>query len=74
LQYATPYDLSSNLHLVLFAMQINEEAGKLSYQTGVRVVAAYGGAPITQQVCLFTVHLHRGFDMVGCIDIAQLVL
>jgi superfamily II DNA/RNA helicase len=31
-------------------MQINEEAGKLSYQIGVRVVAAYGGAPITQQV------------------------
>ncbi|KAM3312777.1 hypothetical protein ACQJBY_032534 [Aegilops geniculata] len=31
------------------SMQIHEEARKFSYQTGVRVVVAYGGAPITQQ-------------------------
>jgi superfamily II DNA/RNA helicase len=31
-------------------LQIHEEAKKFSYQTGVRVVVAYGGAPITQQV------------------------
>lgn len=30
--------------------QIHEEARKFSYQTGVRVVVAYGGAPINQQV------------------------
>jgi hypothetical protein len=33
--------------------QIHEEARKFSYQTGVRVVVAYGGAPITQQVWFF---------------------
>lgn len=32
-------------------LQIHEEARKFAYQTGVRVVVAYGGAPITQQVC-----------------------
>lgn len=32
--------------------QIHEEARKFSYQTGVRVVVAYGGAPINQQVLL----------------------
>lgn len=31
-------------------LQIHEEAKKFSYQTGVRVVVAYGGAPIHQQV------------------------
>ena len=31
-------------------MQIHEEAKKFSYQTGVKVVVAYGGAPISQQV------------------------
>jgi superfamily II DNA/RNA helicase len=31
-------------------VQIHEEARKFSYQTGVRVVVAYGGAPIHQQV------------------------
>lgn len=30
--------------------QIHDEAKKFSYQTGVRVVVAYGGAPINQQV------------------------
>lgn len=34
--------------IILF--QIHEEARKFSYQTGVRVVVAYGGAPINQQV------------------------
>lgn len=31
-------------------LQIHEEAKKFSYQTGVRVVVTYGGAPIHQQV------------------------
>lgn len=31
-------------------LQIHEEARKFSYQTGVKVVVAYGGAPIVQQV------------------------
>ena len=30
--------------------QIHDEAKKFSYQTGVKVVVAYGGAPISQQV------------------------
>lgn len=34
----------------IFYLQIHEEARKFSYQTGVRVVVAYGGAPINQQV------------------------
>lgn len=40
-------------------MQIHEEARKFSYQTGVKVVVAYGGAPIHQQVIdlLATAHL-----------------
>ena len=36
-----------------FMPQIHEEAKKFSYQTGVRVVVAYGGAPIHQQVYAF---------------------
>lgn len=32
--------------------QIHEEARKFSYQTGVKVVVAYGGAPINQQVLI----------------------
>ncbi|KAK6126829.1 hypothetical protein DH2020_039422 [Rehmannia glutinosa] len=31
------------------SMQIHEEARKFAYQTGVKVVVAYGGAPINQQ-------------------------
>lgn len=31
-------------------MQIHEEAKKFSYLTGVKVVVAYGGAPISLQV------------------------
>lgn len=38
------------LCLCLFHVQIHEEAKKFSYQTGVRVAVAYGGAPIAQQV------------------------
>lgn len=36
--------------LYTFLFQIHEEARKFAYQTGVRVVVAYGGAPIHQQV------------------------
>ncbi|KAJ6808158.1 putative DEAD-box ATP-dependent RNA helicase 37 [Iris pallida] len=32
------------------SVQIHEEARKFAYQTGVRVVVAYGGAPINQQL------------------------
>ncbi|KAL5545596.1 hypothetical protein UlMin_005283 [Ulmus minor] len=39
--------------------QIHEEAKKFSYQTGVRVVVAYGGAPINQQLR----ELERGVDI-----------
>lgn len=34
----------------LVNLQIHEEAKKFSYQTGVRVVVAYGGAPMVHQV------------------------
>ncbi|KAK9273856.1 hypothetical protein L1049_018668 [Liquidambar formosana] len=39
--------------------QIHEEARKFSYQTGVKVVVAYGGAPIHQQLR----ELERGVDI-----------
>ncbi|KAL8122035.1 hypothetical protein AgCh_018681 [Apium graveolens] len=39
--------------------QIHEEARKFSYQTGVKVVVAYGGAPINQQLR----ELDRGVDI-----------
>uniref|UniRef100_A0A5B6Z6M6 RNA helicase n=1 Tax=Davidia involucrata TaxID=16924 RepID=A0A5B6Z6M6_DAVIN len=39
--------------------QIHEEAKKFSYQTGVKVVVAYGGAPINQQLR----ELERGVDI-----------
>ncbi|KAG9153966.1 hypothetical protein Leryth_000481 [Lithospermum erythrorhizon] len=39
--------------------QIHEEAKKFAYQTGVRVVVAYGGAPINQQLR----DLERGVDI-----------
>ncbi|MBA0784218.1 hypothetical protein Gotri_001810 [Gossypium trilobum] len=41
------------------SMQIHEEARKFSYQTGVKVVVAYGGAPINQQLR----DLERGVDI-----------
>lgn len=41
------------------SIQIYEEARKFSYQTGVRVVVAYGGAPINQQLR----ELERGVDI-----------
>ncbi|KAJ0982766.1 hypothetical protein J5N97_011021 [Dioscorea zingiberensis] len=41
------------------SVQIHEEARKFAFQTGVRVVVAYGGAPITQQLR----DLERGVDI-----------
>ncbi|XP_057781104.1 DEAD-box ATP-dependent RNA helicase 37-like [Salvia miltiorrhiza] len=41
------------------SIQIHEEARKFSYQTGVKVVVAYGGAPINQQLR----ELERGVDI-----------
>ena len=32
--------------------QIHEEAKKFGYRSGVKIVVAYGGAPISQQVCV----------------------
>ncbi|KAL5976728.1 DEAD-box ATP-dependent RNA helicase 37 [Asimina triloba] len=48
--------------------QIHEEARKFAYQTGVKVVVAYGGAPINQQACnlpsdLQLRELERGVDI-----------
>ncbi|KAD4384210.1 hypothetical protein E3N88_24378 [Mikania micrantha] len=42
-----------------FDMQIHEEARKFAYQTGVKVVVVYGGAPINQQLR----ELERGVDI-----------
>jgi hypothetical protein len=39
-----------NLVVSGFMFQINEEAKKFSSQTGVRVVVAYGGTPMYDQV------------------------
>lgn len=36
--------------MMLCHMQIHAEARKFAYQTGVKVVVVYGGAPINQQV------------------------
>ncbi|KAE9463204.1 hypothetical protein C3L33_04886, partial [Rhododendron williamsianum] len=41
------------------SVQIHEEARKFAYQTGVKVVVAYGGAPINQQLR----ELERGVDI-----------
>ncbi|MQM05510.1 hypothetical protein Taro_038326, partial [Colocasia esculenta] len=41
------------------SVQIYDEARKFAYQTGVRVVVAYGGAPINQQLR----ELERGVDI-----------
>ncbi|XP_019166446.1 PREDICTED: DEAD-box ATP-dependent RNA helicase 37-like [Ipomoea nil] len=41
------------------SMQILEEAKKFSYQTGVRVVVVYGGAPIVEQLW----ELEKGVDI-----------
>ncbi|GMH08225.1 hypothetical protein Nepgr_010065 [Nepenthes gracilis] len=41
------------------SMQIHEEAKKFAYQTGVKVVVVYGGAPISQQLR----ELERGVDI-----------
>ncbi|XP_042068111.1 DEAD-box ATP-dependent RNA helicase 52C-like [Salvia splendens] len=41
------------------SVQIHEEARKFSYQTGVRVVVTYGGAPMHQQLR----ELERGVDI-----------
>jgi superfamily II DNA/RNA helicase len=40
--------LVGNITLLFFMLQIHEEERKLSYQTGVRVVVAFGGVSITQ--------------------------
>ncbi|KAL6959022.1 DEAD-box ATP-dependent RNA helicase 37 [Sarracenia purpurea var. burkii] len=41
------------------SIQIHEEARKFAYQTGVKVMVAYGGAPISQQLR----DLERGVDI-----------
>ncbi|CAO2831889.1 unnamed protein product [Amaranthus hypochondriacus] len=58
--YRTVYPLALILSPTReLSMQINDEAKKFAYQTGVRVVVAYGGAPISQQLR----ELERGVDI-----------
>lgn len=58
--YRTVYPLALILSPTReLSVQINEEARKFAYQTGVRVVVAYGGAPISQQLR----ELERGVDI-----------
>ncbi|KAA3485925.1 DEAD-box ATP-dependent RNA helicase 37-like [Gossypium australe] len=45
------------------SMQIHEEARKFSYQTGVKVVVAYGGAPINQQVIFLSISFSFQFTL-----------
>ncbi|CAI9782483.1 unnamed protein product [Fraxinus pennsylvanica] len=54
--FGYPRSIACPLALILaptreLSCQIHEEAKKFSYQTGVKVVVAYGGAPIFQQLC-----------------------
>jgi hypothetical protein len=39
-------------------LQIHDEAKKFAYQTGIRVVVAYGGAPVHQQVSSYPLLYH----------------
>ena len=45
-----PFLLTILICMLHIGLQIHEEAKKFSYQTGVKVVVAYGGATINQQV------------------------
>ncbi|XP_027331610.1 DEAD-box ATP-dependent RNA helicase 52-like [Abrus precatorius] len=54
--YPTALILSPTREL---SCQIRDEANKFAYQTGVKVVVAYGGASITQQLR----HLEKGVDI-----------
>ncbi|GFY93591.1 P-loop containing nucleoside triphosphate hydrolases superfamily protein [Actinidia rufa] len=57
--YRTVYPLALILSPTReLSIQIHEEAKKFSYQTGVKVVVAYGGAPITQQGQCKMIHWH----------------
>ncbi|KAG6492497.1 hypothetical protein ZIOFF_047460 [Zingiber officinale] len=50
------------------SIQIHEEARKFSYQTGVRAVVAYGGAPINQQVLILFpdfIHVFKMQNFIG---------
>ncbi|XP_059646443.1 DEAD-box ATP-dependent RNA helicase 37-like [Cornus florida] len=65
-QFARPRGLRTVYPLALIlsptrelSCQIHEEARKFSYQTGVKVVVVYGGAPINQQLR----ELERGVDI-----------
>lgn len=57
------YIHACNLSLISFAtdFQIHDEARKFSYQTGVKVVVAYGGAPINQQVLIMHLSKQNSF-------------
>lgn len=35
----------------IVSLQISDEAKKFAYQTGIKVVVCYGGAPVHNQVC-----------------------
>lgn len=37
-------------YLLIYFWQIQEEVKKFAYDTGVKIVVAYGGAPIVHQV------------------------
>ena len=47
--------------------QIYEESRKFAYQTGLRPVVVYGGAPVVHQVCDSTYpRIHPRSDQNGC--------
>ncbi|KAL2500743.1 DEAD-box ATP-dependent RNA helicase 52 [Forsythia ovata] len=62
--FGNPRSIACPLALILaptreLSCQIHEEAKKFSYQTGVKIVVAYGGAPIFQQLR----NLENGVDI-----------
>lgn len=51
------------LTYIAIVLQISDEAKKFAYQTGIRVVVCYGGAPVHNQVCIlcsFVIAIRNG--------------
>lgn len=53
--------------------QIHDEAKKFAYQTGVKVVVAYGGTPINQQVIIIHSFFSSAFVFGYCFTLRSLL-
>ena len=59
----------------MLLLQIYEEAKKFAYQSGVKVAVVYGGAPMTQQVCVSFPVILWGFKCcISSLDYALFVV